>query len=99
VRAEQVHDWLAAGAVATLAGNGTAGFTGSGGVAAAAAEARFYNPFAVAYVAAADVLFVADGYNHAVRVVRASDGATRTLAGAGPLVPTPAPLRPLVHIA
>ena len=83
----------------TLAGNGTAGFTGSGGAAAAAAQARFYNPFAVAYVAAADVLFVADGFNHAVRVVRAGDGATRTLAGAGPLVralvrlPQPAEMR------
>jgi hypothetical protein len=76
-----------AGVVSTLAGNGTEGFAGAG-VIATASEARFYKPFAVAFVAGADVLFVADGFNHAVRVVQAGTGATQTLAGAGPQVCT-----------
>ena len=66
----------AGGAVTTVAGVATNGFVdGKGNLA------RFYYPEGVTVAANGDV-YVADRYNHAIRVVTA-DGTVSTLAGSG----------------
>jgi hypothetical protein len=70
------------GIVTTVAGNGTAGFSGDGGLATAAA---FQDPTDVAAVADGGFL-VADALNHRVRRVW-PDGLVTTVAGAGPSGP------------
>ncbi|MGA2174598.1 MAG: immunoglobulin domain-containing protein [Verrucomicrobiota bacterium] len=66
------------GLVATVAGNGTAGFSGDGG---AATNAALNHPYAVA-VDGFGNLFIADGGNFRVRKV-ANTGTITTLAGNG----------------
>ena len=63
------------GAVATLAGNGQAGF--ADGVGAAA---RFNRPMSIV-VDSQGTIFVADNQNHCVRQVAPGDGAVTTLVG------------------
>jgi hypothetical protein len=68
---------LAAGTVTTVAGNGTAAYSGDGG-AATAAELAY--PESVAVDAAGD-LFIADSGNNRIREVNLSTGAISTVAG------------------
>jgi len=64
------------GTITTVAGNGTPGFSGDGGLATAA---RLNFPADVA-VAADGTLFVSDQFNHCIRRV-APDGTISTVAG------------------
>lgn len=66
-----------AGVVTTVAGTGTAGYSGDGG---SAIEAELRQPLGVAVDAAGNV-YVADSFNHAVRRVDASSGIITTVAG------------------
>ena len=66
------------GVIATVAGNGTAGYLGDGG---AATNARLYYPNGVA-VDAFGNLFIADSYNHRIREV-STNGVIATVAGNG----------------
>ncbi len=66
------------GTISTMAGTGTAGFSGDGG---AATLARLNFPSGVALDAAGSV-FVADQSNHCIRIVT-PDGTISTLAGTG----------------
>ncbi len=66
------------GTIATVAGNGTVGFSGDGG---AATSAQLWSPWGVATDLNGDVL-IADYYNYRVRRI-APDGTISTLAGNG----------------
>jgi uncharacterized repeat protein (TIGR03803 family) len=66
------------GIITTLAGDGTAGFSGDGGPAS---HARLFWPSSVA-VDASGNLFIADQYNHRIRQVSTS-GVITTVAGNG----------------
>ncbi len=68
----------AEGTIATVAGNGTAGYSGDDGPGP---QAQLNNPTRMA-LDAAGRLHVCDTYNHAIRVVE-TDGTIRTLAGTG----------------
>ena len=67
-----------AGNIATVAGNGTSGFSGDGGPAT---SASFFNPVRVIADAAGN-LYIADQSNHRVRKVDSS-GIVSTFAGSG----------------
>jgi hypothetical protein len=67
------------GVITTVAGNGTAGFSGDGNLATGA-QLRY--PYAVAIDAAGD-LFFTDGVNQRVREVSAATGIITTIAGNG----------------
>ena len=69
----------ASGAIATVAGNGTTGFSGDNGAATAA---ELYYPIGVLVDASGD-LFIADFDNQRVREVYASSGKIATVAGDG----------------
>ena len=64
--------------ISTVAGNGTANFSGDGSPATAA---QLYNPFSVAADSSGN-LFIADTYNHRIRKVDSS-GMISTVAGNG----------------
>ena len=66
------------GIITTIAGNGSAGYSGDGGLAT---NACLYNPFGVA-VDASGKLFIADVYNHCIRKVESNKIIT-TIAGNG----------------
>jgi hypothetical protein len=66
------------GVISTVAGNGTAGFSGDGGPAT---SARLYNPSGVAIDASGN-LFIADLNNNRIRKVT-PDGIISTVAGNG----------------
>ena len=66
------------GDIATVAGNGTAGYAGDGGPAT---NAEFYNPSGVAVDSAGNI-YIADLYNFRVRKVNAS-GIVSTVTGTG----------------
>ena len=67
------------GIISTVAGDGTAGFSGDGGPAT---SAELYNPNGVA-VDAAGNLYIADYSNQRIRKVSASTGIISTVAGDG----------------
>jgi trimeric autotransporter adhesin len=67
------------GIITTVAGTGTAGFSGDGGLATAA---QLNNPSGVK-VDSAGNLYIADGSNHRVRKVTAATGIITTVAGSG----------------
>ena len=69
----------ATGDIITVAGNGTAGYSGDGGPATAA---ELNNPTGVAFDSAGD-LFIADGGNNVVREVVKATGDIITVAGDG----------------
>ncbi len=68
---------VSAALIATVAGNGSAGFSGDGG---SAASAELHAPYGMAFDTAGD-LYLADYQNNRVRVISA--GAINTLAGTG----------------
>jgi trimeric autotransporter adhesin len=68
----------AAGVIRTVAGNGTEGYSGDGGLAT---EAKLNNPNGVA-VDSAGNLYIADSGNNRVRIITAA-GVIRTIAGNG----------------
>ena len=67
------------GVITTVAGNGTAGYSGDGG---AATSAQLNGPTGVAVDTAGD-LFIADQANNRVREVAAATGVITTVAGNG----------------
>ena len=67
------------GIISTVAGTGTAGFTGDGGLAT---NATLYNPLAVATDKDGNI-YIADTLNHCIRKVTASTGIITTIAGTG----------------
>src|SRR5579862_1713561 len=67
------------GFISTVAGNGSAGFSGDGGPATGAS---LYNPVAVVVDPAGDV-FIADASNNRVRKIAAGTGVITTVAGNG----------------
>lgn len=67
------------GIISTVAGTGTAGFTGDGGLAT---NATLYNPLAVATDKDGNI-YIADTLNHCIRKVTASTGIITTIAGRG----------------
>src|SRR5207302_769584 len=69
----------AAAVISTVAGTGTAGYTGDGGSAVAA---KFSHPVAVATDAAGD-LFIVDSNNSVIREVNATTHVITTVAGNG----------------
>ena len=70
---------LAAGMLSTVAGTGVAGFAGDGGPASAAA---LNGPFAVA-VDSLGRIFIADEFNHRVRMIDAAGTIGTVLGGGG----------------
>ena len=74
----RIREVTPAGVIETVAGSGTAGYSGDGGAASAAA---LYAPSGVA-VDGNGNLFIADTGNHAIRLVT-PDGAIHTIAGQG----------------
>jgi len=75
---QRIQELTAGGTISTIAGTGTAGFTGDGG-AAAVAELNY--PSAVAIDASGN-LYIADTGNNRVRMVTAG-GMIATIAGTG----------------
>lgn len=71
---------LAAGTIRGVAGTGTPGFAGDGGLASAA---RLNRPQDVAVTADGASLYVSDTINHRVRVVNLNTGVIATFAGTG----------------
>ena len=69
---------LANGGITTVAGNGTAGFTGDGGKAT---SAQLSHPEAIAFDGGGN-LYIADTFNQRIRVVL-TDGTIHTIAGNG----------------
>jgi sugar lactone lactonase YvrE len=67
------------GVIATVAGNGTAGYAGDGGPALAAS---FNEPYGIAVDNAGNV-YVADRHNHCVRRIGGGAGVVTTVAGTG----------------
>jgi sugar lactone lactonase YvrE len=69
----------ASGNISTVAGNGTGGYSGDGGLAT---SAEIYHPDGVAVDSAGNIYF-ADPYNFVIRKVDASTGKISTVAGNG----------------
>jgi sugar lactone lactonase YvrE len=67
------------GVITTIAGNGTAGYSGDGGVATSAA---LRSPYGVAVDVSGNV-YIADGDNYRIRKVAADSGVITTVAGNG----------------
>lgn len=64
---------LASGIIATVAGNGQPGFSGDGGPATSAALNR---PAGIGFDEAGGLLYIADTYNHRIRLVTLSGSGT-----------------------
>jgi DNA-binding beta-propeller fold protein YncE len=67
------------GIISTVAGNGSAGYSGDGGPARAAS---FNEPYGIAVDRAGNI-YVADRHNHCVRRIDAGSGVVTTFAGNG----------------
>jgi len=65
--------------ISTIAGNGTAGFTGDGGLAT---SAEIHSPYSVALDLAGNI-YIADQANNRIRKVTATTGDISTVAGNG----------------
>ena len=72
------------GVITTVAGTGTAGFSGDGG---SGVNAQLSNPTGVA-VDSAGNLYIADAFNNRIRQVSALTGVITTVAGNGVLAPS-----------
>lgn len=68
------------GIITTVAGNGTSGYSGDGGLAT---SAELNQPYSLAVDSAGD-LYIADTQNNLVREVKAATGIITTVAGNGP---------------
>ncbi len=79
---------LATGVITTIAGDGTAGFSGDGGPAAAA---RIGRPSGLAVTADGTTLFIADQNNARIRALDLGTGTIVTFAGTGDLSFVPGP--------
>lgn len=75
----------ATGLVSLVAGNGTAGFSGDGGLAT---EAQMYRPHSIV-LDNDNHLYICDIGNHRIRIVDLSTGVIETFAGTGQKNPTP----------
>jgi DNA-binding beta-propeller fold protein YncE len=73
------------GVISTLAGNGTSGFSGDGGLAT---KAQLNEPHSLSFDRNGD-LYIADVRNHRVRKVDMKSGIITTLVGNGKREPTP----------
>ncbi len=73
------------GIIATIAGSGTAGFSGDGGPAT---SAQFNDPHSIGFDRAGD-LYICDVKNNRIRKVAMKTGVITTLAGTGKAAPTP----------
>jgi hypothetical protein len=73
------YTYLPSNAIMTIAGNGSAGYSGDGG---AAVSASFNNPSGVCVDAAGNV-YVSDTANHRIRRIAAATGVVTTFAGTG----------------
>src|ERR671923_492588 len=67
------------GIITTVAGSGQAGYSGDGGPAT---QARLNSPYGIA-IDTADNLYIVDRLNACIRVVEATTGVIRTVAGTG----------------
>jgi hypothetical protein len=67
------------GVITTVAGNGTAGYSGDGGQAT---DAQLFSPEGIAIAQNGDI-YIADTVNYVVRMVNASTGIITTFAGSG----------------
>ena len=76
---QRVRKVTTAGIISTVAGNGTAGFSGDGGLAT---NAQLNAPYGVTLDANGNLL-IADLNNNRVRIVSAASGVIRTIAGTG----------------
>jgi hypothetical protein len=70
---------VATGVITTIAGNGAQGYSGDGGPATLA-QFRFLGGMATD---ASDNLYIADNFNHRIRMVSAATGIVTTVAGNG----------------
>ncbi|MFT3792183.1 MAG: Ig-like domain repeat protein [Rudaea sp.] len=70
---------ISAGVISTVAGTGTAGYSGDGGAATAA---QLNSPYGIALDGVGNV-YVADRYNHRIRKITVADGKIATIAGTG----------------
>jgi sugar lactone lactonase YvrE len=75
----RVHRLTAAGSLATIAGDGSQGYTGDTGPAARATFDGMHN---VAVTVAGDI-YIADSWNHCVRKIEKASGTITTIAGTG----------------
>lgn len=73
------------GRISTIAGTGTAGFSGDGG---AASQAQLRSPHSIA-VGAGGRLYICDVGNHRIRAVNLATGRIETVGGTGQRLPTP----------
>lgn len=71
---------LSSGKISTLAGNGSAGFSGDGGKATLA---KLFAPLDVAFDSAQQRLYIADSGNDRIRMVTLSTNVISTVAGNG----------------
>ncbi len=69
----------ASGVITTVAGTGTAGYSGDGGPAT---KAQLHSPYGIALDAEGN-LYIVDRLNACIRVVEAATGIIRTVAGTG----------------
>jgi DNA-binding beta-propeller fold protein YncE len=74
------------GIISTLAGTGTAGFSGDGGLAS---RAQLRQPHSIAVDSRRRRLFICDIGNHRIREVDLQTGVIETFAGTGERTPTP----------
>lgn len=70
---------IATGAITTIAGTGTAGFSGDGG---AATSAQIKEPYGLAFDSAGNLIFVDSG-NYRIRKINSATGIITTIAGNG----------------
>jgi DNA-binding beta-propeller fold protein YncE len=71
---------LGGGTIATVAGSGLAGYAGDGG---AATDASLRQPTDVAVTEDGQRIYIADTFNHRIRLVRTASGRIETFAGTG----------------
>jgi hypothetical protein len=74
----RILKWISSGSVSTVAGTGSPGFAGDGGLAT---NAMLNNPFNVATDLTGSVLFVTDSKNNRVRKIVVASGLISTYAG------------------
>jgi sugar lactone lactonase YvrE len=73
----------AAGTIQTVAGNGTAGLSGDGGLATSAQLDLAGDLYGGVYVDGAGDIFISDSNNNRIREVMAASGIIQTIAGSG----------------